>query len=335
MGGSCHGVFKEKVDKVNLTNVMKYILDCFYKDEIHKTEVNGTLRIIEILKHKDIKLDYLAQQIEEWMDQQSQEIIEQQDVTKGEPEKMLSNHEDEDEQIINLRQEDEVMEMTSMLNKSSEQTEHQSEEKQGLMAEKDNEQQQRINPRQETNSADNQTNSIVVDLTSDPDKTSCHCSSFSGWLFSIIKVKRVVLIIGIVIGIVIVFGLGIGLGIWIDLQHLHHTRQQGMEKTSGGMTEQCSLDLYCSSPSQLTDHTIENFGSIQVGNKLWFCGGKKQERGCMILNTLDGKLRKLDQMLNIPRNKPLMDIEGSKVMVKGGTTSAIESKTGCRDTQEV
>ena len=90
-----------------------------------KEEVNGKLRIISILKHKDIGLDYLATQIEDWMVQQSQvdETMQQQDPVTGEPGRLLPNHEDENEQIVDPVQEDKAMEMIRISKPSSEQTE--------------------------------------------------------------------------------------------------------------------------------------------------------------------------------------------------------------------
>ena len=39
--------------------------------------------------------------------------------------------------------------------------------------------------------------------------------------------------------------------------------------------------------------------------------------------------------MNLPRTKPVLFTDGSKVIVMGGTTSNINIETGCRDTQEV
>ena len=39
--------------------------------------------------------------------------------------------------------------------------------------------------------------------------------------------------------------------------------------------------------------------------------------------------------MNLPRIKPVVFTQGSKVIVMGGTTSNIHSDIGCRDTQEV
>ena len=57
----------------------------------------------------------------------------------------------------------------------------------------------------------------------------------------------------------------------------------------------------------------------------------EQSKGCLIQSLLDGEWRRL----NHHRIRPVPFTEGSKVIVMGGTTSNINSVTGCRDTQEV
>ena len=80
-----------------------------------------------------------------------------------------------------------------------------------------------------------------------------------------------------------------------------------------------------------------------AGDEIWLCGGKSfgndedhvQSKSCIILSLLDSDWRTLEFKMNLPRIKPVVFTEGSKVFVMGGTTSNINSDTGCRDTQEV
>lgn len=88
---------------------------------------------------------------------------------------------------------------------------------------------------------------------------------------------------------------------------------------------------------------LENFGANQVGDEIWVCGARSygddedhdQSKSCMILSLLDGTWRIFEHKMNLPRLRPGVFSEGTKVIVKGGTTSSIHSNTGCRDTREV
>ena len=88
---------------------------------------------------------------------------------------------------------------------------------------------------------------------------------------------------------------------------------------------------------------MKNYGRIQVKDELWLCGGSAsrndeknvQSRTCLILSLADGRWRTLEHKMNDPRIRPWMSVDGNMVIVRGGTTSAINSKTGCRATQEV
>ena len=60
-----------------------------------------------------------------------------------------------------------------------------------------------------------------------------------------------------------------------------------------------------------------------------------QSNSCNILSLLDSYWRTLEFKMNLPRIKTGVFTEGSKVIVMGGTTSNINSETGCRETQEV
>ena len=104
----------------------------------------------------------------------------------------------------------------------------------------------------------------------------------------------------------------------------------------------CPVDKYTTTLSDM-DSAMENYGVNQIGDELWFCGGKSfgsdedhdQSKTCMIQSLLDGKWSTLEQMMNLPRLKPVVYSVGTKVIVTGGTTSNINSDTGCRNTQEV
>ena len=88
---------------------------------------------------------------------------------------------------------------------------------------------------------------------------------------------------------------------------------------------------------------MENYGVNQIGDELWFCGGKSfgndedqdQSKTCMIQSLTDGKWSTLEHRMNFPRLKPVVYSAGTMVIVVGGTTSNINSDTGCRNTQEV
>ena len=85
----------------------------------------------------------------------------------------------------------------------------------------------------------------------------------------------------------------------------------------------------------------EYYGVVQLGDDIWLCGGRTGDRDpqqsmtCQALSLVDGKWRHLKDKMNLPRIKPVMFLFGRKVVVMGGTTSDVNSKTGCRDTQEV
>ena len=90
------------------------------------------------------------------------------------------------------------------------------------------------------------------------------------------------------------------------------------------------------------DSAMENYGMTQIKDEVWFCGGKSfgndedhdQSKSCLILSLTDGQWTTLEFKMNLPRLKPVVFAEGGKVIVMGGTTSDINSRTGCRDTQE-
>ena len=86
---------------------------------------------------------------------------------------------------------------------------------------------------------------------------------------------------------------------------------------------------------------IQNYGMAQVYDEVWFCGGRSNgydiddAKNCYILNMVDATWRILETKRNIPRLRPIVMLEGRKVVVMGGTTSDPNSQTGCRDTREV
>ena len=99
----------------------------------------------------------------------------------------------------------------------------------------------------------------------------------------------------------------------------------------------CPTDKYSTYLADL-DTPIRDYGVIQVEDEVWFCGGlgfKDQSRTCQILSLLDGSWRLFEHTMNDLRVKPLLFVEGRKVIVRGGTDSDVNSRTSCRDTQEV
>ena len=81
---------------------------------------------------------------------------------------------------------------------------------------------------------------------------------------------------------------------------------------------------------------IKGYGLTQVGDELWVCGGQGSwSYTCQILSLVDGKWRTFEHNMNISRIRPWMVLEGRKILVMGGTTSNVNSRTGCRGTQEV
>eukprot|EP00092_Neocalanus_flemingeri_P032653 GFUD01035518.1.p1 GENE.GFUD01035518.1~~GFUD01035518.1.p1 ORF type:complete len:204 (-),score=39.33 GFUD01035518.1:64-675(-) len=106
--------------------------------------------------------------------------------------------------------------------------------------------------------------------------------------------------------------------------------------------KKCSTGNYSEHLSGLGKY-IKNFGSVQVGDEVWLCGGQAarkkgendQSTTCQILNLVDGRWRTFEHQMGVSRIKAAMFVEGSKVMVLSGVTSDINSRTGCRDTMEI
>ena len=61
--GQVHGVFEHKKQSENLDDLMRYMLDEWYNIELFKSEINGFLKLINILEDPDIGLDSLAHRI--------------------------------------------------------------------------------------------------------------------------------------------------------------------------------------------------------------------------------------------------------------------------------
>ena len=59
----CMGVFKEKQGDLELTDVMFYVLDCWYNEELCKGESDGKERLLEILEDQKAGLYALAQKM--------------------------------------------------------------------------------------------------------------------------------------------------------------------------------------------------------------------------------------------------------------------------------
>eukprot|EP00092_Neocalanus_flemingeri_P057691 GFUD01068633.1.p1 GENE.GFUD01068633.1~~GFUD01068633.1.p1 ORF type:complete len:340 (-),score=53.41 GFUD01068633.1:121-1140(-) len=127
--------------------------------------------------------------------------------------------------------------------------------------------------------------------------------------------------------------------------------QQIQSRTSGlvgiiGLSvvwiERCSSGKYSASISNL-DTVIKDFAVGQVGNEIWLCGGRasrkngnyEQSKTCLILSLLNGKWTPSKHRMAEPRIKPVMFVAGGKVIVKSGQDSDVNSRTGCRATQEV
>ena len=120
---------------------------------------------------------------------------------------------------------------------------------------------------------------------------------------------------------------------------------RGLIEISGSTVKwktRCPTDKYAASLSNLHT-TIKDYGVIQVGDKVWLCGGRTtqqdngygQSRTCLILDLLVGYWRAFEHKMVHPRIKPVMFVNQSTVFVMSGVTSDVNSKTGCRDTQEV
>ena len=63
MGGRVHGVYVEKHKNMELSHVFLRMLDHWYVDAIYKPEIDGFKALLDILNHKDIKLNALAQEM--------------------------------------------------------------------------------------------------------------------------------------------------------------------------------------------------------------------------------------------------------------------------------
>jgi len=112
--------------------------------------------------------------------------------------------------------------------------------------------------------------------------------------------------------------------------------------TQGNNVQTCPIKEYSTSPCELKNKPAHNYGRILVGEDVWFCGGHAShkdmmydQKSCVLHNIFNIEMRRLNYKMNYPRVKPQMAIKGNKVIVSGGTTSDISSRTGCRKTQEV
>ena len=63
MGGGAHGVYEKNKDRTDLqlADLMKLILDQWYKDILHKPDFDGYEKMLRILNNPDVGLNYLTQ----------------------------------------------------------------------------------------------------------------------------------------------------------------------------------------------------------------------------------------------------------------------------------
>ena len=84
---------------------------------------------------------------------------------------------------------------------------------------------------------------------------------------------------------------------------------------------------------------VQGYSLVQVQDQVVLCGGygdrEDQARTCLTLSLTDGEWRLVDHQLVYPRIRSVMLVDRGRVVVMGGTTSHVNSGTGCRDTREV
>jgi len=115
----------------------------------------------------------------------------------------------------------------------------------------------------------------------------------------------------------------------------------GIDRKSVSWILQCPVTSNFTNKLDSTVKTFTLYGVIQVDDSIWLCGGNtgdmdpEQSKTCHVLNLVDGSWETMEKKMNLPRRRHVMFLSGRKVVVMGGTTSDVNSKTGCRNTQEV
>ena len=73
MHGSVHGVYKQTKNHENLVDVFRQMLDCWYVNQLYKSEINSQERLYAILESKHVDMGYLVQKMKSEYTQQLEE----------------------------------------------------------------------------------------------------------------------------------------------------------------------------------------------------------------------------------------------------------------------